>query len=310
MKKNKYFSVFFAALMFLTAPLTAFADKIADGGKNSSITICAQWDETALKGVNFDLYLVAAAGENGVKTAAEGFEKFEIYFNSDLSYLQKLAVTLEGHSVKEGIAAIDGGKTDENGKLVFPNNGDEIQPGIYLVTSHTHIQGNYVYTAEPFIVHLPSLDESGKPDYNVTAYPKFSREGVDEVYTKITVVKVWKDSGYEKKRPLEIKVNLYRNGELYDFALLNEDNGWQRMWRYLDKSADWTIAEEEVEGYETVIEKDGYVYIVTNTYNEPPKTPEIPKTGQNMLPARILFTAGIILSLAGRLCRDREKNEE
>ena len=57
-----------------------------------------------------------------------------------------------------------------------------------------------------------------------------------EVYTtEITVSKIWDDAdNQDGKRPTEIEVTLFKNGEVFETVKLTENNGWTYTWKNLD----------------------------------------------------------------------------
>src|SRR5699024_7991391 len=72
-------------------------------------------------------------------------------------------------------------------------------------------------------------------------------------------------------RPESITVNLFANGEFIESVDVTEANNWEYSFTDLPKYADgeeivYTVTEDEVEGYETVIDE----FTITNSY-----TPEV-----------------------------------
>ena len=100
----------------------------------------------------------------------------------------------------------------------------------------------------------------------------------DPEKTAVNVTKAWEDSGNQDGiRPAYVVVTLYANGVDTGMTLvLNADNNWQGAFDNLDKYAagveiEYTVVENEVAGYETVItgsQAEGYV--ITNSH-----TPEV-----------------------------------
>lgn len=93
--------------------------------------------------------------------------------------------------------------------------------------------------------------------------------------TSVTVVKSWQDNNDQDGiRPESVTVELIANGEPTDMTLeLNAENNWTGVFTELDKffageEIDYTVAEIEVQGYETVITgnmTEGYV--ITNSHS-------------------------------------------
>ena len=113
--------------------------------------------------------------------------------------------------------------------------------------------------------------------------------------TEVPVVKTWNDNdNKDNTRPSEITVNLYADGELIDTVKITDEMNWTYTFKDLLKFKDgkeivYTIEEEAVEGYETVIEG----FNITNTYIPKPAEKKIlpPQTGfeNNMNLHYILF---------------------
>ncbi|MBQ8579622.1 MAG: LPXTG cell wall anchor domain-containing protein [Oscillospiraceae bacterium] len=60
--------------------------------------------------------------------------------------------------------------TDEAGNAAF----EDLSPGLYLVSAQPFRIGTQVVTANPFLVHLPSVDAAGQVHWTLTAQMKFT----------------------------------------------------------------------------------------------------------------------------------------
>ncbi|MBQ7871799.1 MAG: Cna B-type domain-containing protein [Oscillospiraceae bacterium] len=91
----------------------------------------------------------------------------------------------------------------------------------------------------------------------------------------LTVHKVWADNN-DPDRPERIRVQLLRDGEVYDEVELSEENQWTYTWDQLVETYEWTVVEAEVPaGYEVSYEiKDGTVWITNSNDYQPPAEPE------------------------------------
>ena len=115
----------------------------------------------------------------------------------------------------------------------------------------------------------------------------------------VTVKKVWK--GDSKDRPSSVKVQLYRDGEVYDTATLKKSTGWTYTWDDLDADGDWKVVEDQVpKGYVPSYRVKKGVVTVTNTA-------KLIQTGQRNWPVLLcgglgvlVLAAGVILILRGR----------
>ena len=126
--------------------------------------------------------------------------------------------------------------------------------------------------------------------------------------TEATVKKVWDDSNNRyKKRPASLTVTLSDGTRV----VLNEGNNWTATVRHLPKfhygmEISYTWTEEGLpEGYKlTSVETVGTITTLTNSYDNPPPPPELPKTGQLLWPILLLALAGILLVVFGCfMCR-------
>ena len=91
----------------------------------------------------------------------------------------------------------------------------------------------------------------------------------------LTVSKVWDDKkDLYKKRPSNVTINVFRNGEIIDSIILNKDNGWKYVLNYLPKYdggklITYSIDEVNITYYHYKIEENGnYSFTVTNTLNK------------------------------------------
>jgi len=106
----------------------------------------------------------------------------------------------------------------------------------------------------------------GEVDWIFTAEHHNDPEEQDPIRPNITVRKVWVDDGIG--RPASIKVNLLRDGEVYETITLSERNNWVYTWDKLDYRYEWEVEEDEVpEGYAATYKKNasGWVTTITNT---------------------------------------------
>ena len=139
--------------------------------------------------------------------------------------------------------------------------------------------------------------------------------------TEVGVEKIWKDeNNADGKRPEEITVHLYKNGQLFQIRKISGKDGWKVVFKDLDKYEDdkeilYTIKEEKVEGYTGEVSgnaKEGFV--LTNTRKpetppEEPKKPKIPSTGDNISLIHYEMLVLSIISLA-YIFRKRKINRD
>ncbi|MGY3776363.1 Cna B-type domain-containing protein [Helcococcus sueciensis] len=158
-------------------------------------------------------------------------------------------------------------KADENGKWSYSfENLDKYENGEEIV---------YAVAEEKVEGYVSQVN-----GYDITNIYKPEK-------TNINIVKRWNDkNNQDKLRPTSISIVLLTDGKETDQKLvLNKENNWSGQFTDLDEYKDgkkivYTIREEKVKGYTSEItgnQEDGFV--ITNTHK--PKTPPIPKTGDD-----------------------------
>ena len=145
--------------------------------------------------------------------------------------------------------ACDSVTTDENGEFSFA----PIENGLYLLVNDEWFEdpekdqdGNTVYWHG-----LPMLVLVLNGDVEREVKPEMETEAPD----RYIVVKSWQDTGNQKARPKEIKVEIYydyktgQKNEPIETVTLNADNNWCYSWstddeKYQDKTEDkYTVKE-------------------------------------------------------------------
>lgn len=296
-----------------------------DPEKKVSVSISCVSGKETLVGLSLRMYLVATVDQDGTLTETEEFKDFDVNIQGKKDEAWRtLASTLEGYVLRDKMTAADEGTTDINGVVSFPSKGKELTQGLYLVVGDRHTQDGYYYDATPFMVLLPAVNgEENLWEYDVKVNGKFQSEKIpeDKETTTIKVLKVWDDKGYEKYRPDEVKVQLLKDGEIYDTVILNEKNNWRHTWTDLDANAKWNMTEVKIRRYHVEIEKEGKTFVIENTYHtlwdEYMKEKEnrqnggstLPQTGQLWWPVPLLFSIGILCMIVGVLRRRRFDHE-
>ena len=77
----------------------------------------------------------------------------------------------------------------------------------------------------------------------ITVYTKFTYEEIPAGDSDYGVRKSWiVPDGQEKLIPDNIKVEIYRDGKLFDTVTLDADNNWEYFWKD-DTAAEWSVKE-------------------------------------------------------------------
>ena len=326
MKMNKRLPALLLSILavFLLLPVPVLAAGKIDLSHDVSLTVTAAYDQKPISGMQFDVYLVAIVDQYGELTPTKTFSQFNVDIRGENDQAWRtLASTLEGYVLWDNLSPTDSGKTDRQGLLSFPNRQKSLTPGLYLVLGQLHTQDGCQYEADPFMVMLPSLDQTNNSwVYEAKVSPKLASHPLDEEENTITrkVLKKWVDDGDEKERRQEAIVQLLRNGKVYDTVRLTAKNNWRYTWTDLERGYRWTLVEKKLDGYKVSVEREGITFVVTNTYanttpNQPPSpakpgNPTLPQTGQLWWPVPVLLSAGLLLIVWGLIRRRSSKHEK
>ena len=293
-KLNKYiFSLLLCMICaFLLLPTKTFAASTINTGKDSNLTIQYTHNNAAISTAQFDLYRIADVDAYAKYTLTGDFENYPVSLDGlKADDWKALSETLTSYASRDKLTPLDSGKTDADGKLIFPANAPNLKPGLYLIVGRKFIKGGYTYTAEPTIVSLPNQDsKSNTWLYDVTIHPKCERtsnysgghnrthssssDSDDGTVTR-KVLKVWNGDA-PQSRPKEAIIQLLKDGTLYDTITLNTTNSWSYTWDTLSEyNVDgskiiWSVTEKEMDNYTVLVAQNGITFAITNTYA--PKT--------------------------------------
>lgn len=279
------------------------AGELIDINKKASITINHSYDNKPLDNVQCNIYKVATLSSTGYYSITDEFKEYPIDFNqiSDPTEWYQVADTLESYVSADGILPYKIEKTSEAGSVKF----SELGVGLYLVSIDNSVCKDGILKTKPFLVSLPSISPNNGWLYDVEVNPKC--EEINSGITDFKVNKVWTNDEGLKVRPPYINVDLYKNGEVFDSIILNEENNWTYLWNGLDSEAQWTIIEKDVpKDYVVSYEKYEGSITINNKYlnGEEIDTDEISnskpvKTGVDLpiIPFTMLAIGGMLLFL-------------
>jgi hypothetical protein len=268
------FALVLALLLCFVYPAYALAGNQLDPSAESTLTVMDQAEEKPISGVTFRLYKVADVTEELSFLETGDFKDTGVSITKDDSSWSAQASTLEAYVVErsaEGnaITPVGSGTTDSQGKVVF----SKVPSGLYLLVGDTKTQGAYVYRSQPVLLTLPYQKAAASWTTEPELYAKNSVRELRDTPTEISVVKVWKDSGYTENRPQSVTVALYQDEKFYGSVALNAENSWRYTWDDLDSASDYYVVEQNVpSGYTVSTVQEGTAFVVTNTYT-PPATP-------------------------------------
>lgn len=295
------------ALIFSTI---AFAAEKADLTRKCALVIDYTYDDVPVAGAEFDLYRVGDLSEDYTLSLSGDFAKYPVEVNGlDDKAFAKAADTLAGYVALDGHKPMRSVTTDASGAAKLA----ELDAGLYLLIGHSLKTEEGRYDVENQLIILPYAENTAEEwTYELEIKPKAEFEENKPEPLKIMVVKVWddKESG-EINRPVSVTVHLLRDGEKYDTVVLDEECNWRHEWTELDRSYNWTVAEEVPAEYTVSIALEGTKFIITNTCDTPPPPtptpPPIPQTGQTWWPVPLLMIFGVILVAVGVLWRKEDE---
>ena len=295
-----------AALLFCVMLLqqTVFA---ADPEQTGSIRL----NYSAVDNAEFKVYRAGEITDNWEFVLTGAFQDIPADLNDlDTEAMTELSETLAAYAAADGIEPDYSGRTDENGQAVF----EGLAKGLYLIIGESVIQDGVRYDPIPFLLTVPSQDAEGAWSYQTEADVKYETSVPEKEETEYKVVKCWAGDGSGNARPVQITVDILRDGVLYDTQTLTAENNWSYSWTAEDNGSVWQVVEREIPDHYTVkVEKNKTMFLLTNTYaGDTPE--EVPKTGDSsvpLLPVTLLSLSGMVLILAGLAVRGRrEKDDE
>ena len=283
---------------------TADAQEMIDPEKACRLSIAYVCDGTAFAQLPVKLYKIADVSEDFQYSltspfAASGIDPNGVRTSGEWNVIRS---TLESHIIANSITEDYSAFTDENGRAAFA----ALSPGIYLAVPELGISGDMQCVFDSALIALPGLGTDGLWQYQlaVTAKGSLLPPITPDEELSYKIIKLWKgDSGL--KRPTQVEVEIFRNGESVDRVILSEETNWSYSWSAKDDGARWTVVERNVPaGYSATLEKVDTSFVLTNSYipDSPPPTPGIPKTGDTsnlFLYTTMLYLSGMALVLLG-----------
>ena len=247
--------------LFLCLSLCIPYQSIAESEQLHSINLICRKDDMILKEMKWNLYRIGERdGDKIVLT--DSFSDYPVDM-SDLSdeNIELKAKTLESYAVADGISPITKGETNESGELSF----DGLSKGVYLAVGSNLSIDYTIYVPSSLILEVSDSDVS----FSYDAFPKFMYATLSSELTAYTVKKVWiNDNPASIPLPTNVIVELFRNGELYDTVVLNEENKWEHRWIDLDNSNRWHVVERNIPvNYTVLIDYISTQYLIKNSYS-------------------------------------------
>ncbi len=252
-------------LLTLCLPMAVNASAVSiDTEKDASLTLIYKYDEKLYEGLEVRSYRVADIGDDFAFTLAGQFVNYpvELYNITSQAEWNVICQTLKSYVVADRLVPTATAVTNAEGAVKF----DNLKPGLYLTMPVSHLSEEAITEFFAFLTVVPNPAEDGTLNYDVTAYPKSTQYDPSDGDTRILkVIKQWKDSGFEEKRPESVKVDIFRDGEFLTTVKLSPDNNWTHSWVAPDDGAVWTAVEREIPSQYTVTIEEKYdTIIITN----------------------------------------------
>ena len=271
MKTRRFLVLLLCVILSLgLLPLAVGAETI-DTGRDCALTVDFLDNGVPIAGFPFAIYCVASVDAQGTFTAEGDFQKYPVRLNG-LSQDQyaDLARTLDAYARQDDLKPLKSSQTLNTGSVYF----EDLQTGLYLVAGNSAAIDGKSYTADSFLVSLPSKASDGSLTYKVITRPKHITSEIPDTPETVSrrVLKLWQGD-VEEFRPEKLTVHLLKDGAVYDTVALTEDNSWRCTWENLPKYHTdghlirWQLTEEVPEHYLVSLGQEGETFLLTNTYN-------------------------------------------
>lgn len=250
-------NIIFVCIMAFFACLLPLSDEVF--AADTVVTLSCVDENVKIPDMKWNIYRVGERIDGKIVLTGD-FKRYSVDLR-DLSAenIRSSAAVLEGYAMAFQYTPVVSGVTDENGDVSFST----LEKGVYLASGKRVTYGNYSYRPSPVIIEVADSSEQ-------TVLPKFYRTSVfNSSDVSYEVKKVWidNDDAYEM-RPVDVTVDLYRDGEFVETVTLNEENDWEYRWVSNDPLASWNVVERKIpRKYVVSIEFNSKQYLIKNSYN-------------------------------------------
>ncbi len=257
-RKSKIIIALFCAAAVIST-ITALLSLEVFAASDKKLTLICVTDDVALEGMKWKIYRVGEREGNEFSLTGNFAGYFVDLKELSSENISAAAQTLESYVVADRISPLASGEIQSDGKLTFSG----LESGLYLAL------GSIVEAAPYYYQPLPLLVEVGDDaSVSCNAYPKIGRATLTDEAGSYTVKKVWidNDNSFEA-RPVNITVDIYRNGDFFKTVTLDESNNWQYSWECESKLFSWTVIERVIPtDYEVRIEYNETQYLIRNRH--------------------------------------------
>lgn len=286
------------------------AKEAVNTARSCSMQLTYSADGEVFAGETVNLYKVAELSSDFKYTVRGALAKYSVDMNNVTAQSEWSGITaaVASYIIADNIKPDKTDVTDNDGKVSFSG----LSCGMYFVSAVRIQRENVIYSFEAFLISVPSLNENGTWNYDVSAFPKVTVNEPTLQELSYKIVKAWKDTGNTAKRPKNIEIEIYKNGAFYKKHILNADNNWSCSWKAVDDGSVWTVAERNVpKGYtvsitepNNIFSESEKVFSVINIYRG-----DIPESGDGtdiMRYVILMCVSGIVLIAVGIIMRKKK----
>jgi len=266
LRRKKIAAACFAFAMILWCLAGSFLIASAEETKGSLTLWCVK-DDDKVVGMDWHLYRVGHRvnddyifeGDFAGYRATLG-DKTKPMLEWDADTVAVAGDTLKIHTIAKNIPARDNGTTNNQGAVTFSG----LEDGLYLVWGDILQSGDTTYIPSAIFFEM-----NGEDTAVLNAYPKIVLRTLNDDDIFYSVRKVWEnDDSQPWNRATYITVERYRDNQLYDEVVLNEENDWTFTWNDSSEHT-WLVYEKVIPPNYTVSYKDNHVkYLIINTFDD------------------------------------------
>ena len=242
--------IFFIASALLPNKVNAASDK--------ELSLICEEGNARVDGMYWRLYRVGERQNNEIVLTGQ-FAKFPVSMkNLTDDNIKETSQALESFVIGYSPDVYADGYTDANGTVRFTG----LESGIYLAVASKVKKDMYTYNAVPLLAELTEGEK--------TVFPKvYSNVTLSGEARSFTVKKVWldHDNAYVS-RPVNVTVDLFRDGTPADTVTLDESNNWEYTWTTLDEESDWRVVERNIpRKYAVLVDYNSKQFLIKNSYD-------------------------------------------
>lgn len=241
--------------------------------KDGTFTVICKDNGEPISDMVWKVYRVGKRGKGNSYNLDGNFKNYKVSVNhSDASEAAKTGLTLENYAVLDKIKPDFTGVTDKSGVLKF----EGLKTGLYIASGTKLKVDTNIYTPSVVMFEIHETINEGYTGKDITAYVKMTTTVLkdQDIEFSYTVKNVWENDDKNEQRPNKVKVEIYRDGDLYLEIELSDENNWTHKWDGSPDS-DWRVKVDTVpDDYTVIYDSDDTNFAVVNTYN--PNIPDNP----------------------------------